>query len=77
MGITEVVFLQGDYAIVKSHYLFSIGFNCYKSVSPGSNTFIKLNKPEHWFTTVEAAKAFLEELKESNYGEINKSKNWR
>ena len=57
----EVVFLDGDFAIIKSDRVFASGFNCYKAKAKGSNDFVKINGEMSWFSSFEAAKCWMDE----------------
>lgn len=62
----EVVYIDGDLAILKSEGLFSgTGFNVYKRTEPGGETFGKVNQRYGWFTTFDAAKRFMDSVRES------------
>lgn len=52
----EVIFLDGDFAVVRSDAIFCTGYNCYKAQTPGGTDFMKINDPMSWFPTEEAAK---------------------
>ena len=54
----EVVFCDGQYAIIKSIRPFSTGFNVYKNL--GSDKYIKINDRMAWFKTLEAAENWLD-----------------
>ena len=62
----EVVFLDDDFAIVKSERLFGDGFNCYKANSHGSDGFTKINRENAYFIHFDAAKEFLDEYRKTN-----------
>ncbi len=61
----ECVFLDGDFAIVKSYRIFGFGFNCYKAKTEGSSDFEKINNPLSFFTSFERAKEFLDSYRAS------------
>ena len=60
----EVVFLSGDFAIVRSIRLFDTGFNCYERSHPGSDKFKKINPIANYFITFEDAMEYLGKHKE-------------
>lgn len=60
----EVVYIDGDFAILKSEGIFSgAGFNVYKSTEPGGSTFEKVNQRYSWFKTFDAAKSFMKSVR--------------
>ena len=56
----ECVFLDGDFAIVKSVRAFGTGFNCYKAKNKGASNFEKINNERSFFTSFEKAKVWLD-----------------
>lgn len=61
----QVVYADGDYVILLNHALFGSGFNVYKSTQPGGNTFEKVNERFGWFNTFDAAKSFMESVRDN------------
>ncbi len=59
----EVVYLDGDLAIVKSTRPFGVGWNVYKADAPGSDNFTKINDPSNFFSSFEAARKWLDKHK--------------
>lgn len=62
----EVVYIQGEYIILKSYRIFGNGFNVYKETDMrdgnGGVIFGKVNPRYQWYSTLEAAKEFLDTL---------------
>ena len=67
-AVNEVVFYDGDYAIIKCYRIFGNGFNCYKADKGNKETviFTKINERLSWFRTYEAAIKWLEKYKKEN-----------
>lgn len=57
--MNEVIFLDGDFAIIRSDAIFCTGYNCYKAQTQGGSDFVKINDQMSWFSTEEAAKKWL------------------
>ena len=62
----ECVYLDGDFMIVKSVRIFGAGFNCYKAKNKGSSEFQKINKEWSFFTSLETAKSWLDNHRQTN-----------
>lgn len=68
----DVVFLDGDYAILKSEAIFLSGFNCYKATEPGGDVYERLNPWNRVFSTEEHAKKWLESYRKEHDSETSK-----
>jgi hypothetical protein len=59
-----IVYKEDDYMILKSHAIFCDGFNVYKK-SADEKFWEKQNDQYHFFRTFEAAKEFLDKIKDA------------
>ncbi len=59
------VLIDGDFAIVYCTALFGNGFNVYKAIAPDSVEFVKINNRMTFFTSLDAAKEWLANYKNS------------
>ena len=57
--MNDVIFIDGDFAIIRTEAIFCIGFNCYKATKPGGSDFVKINDIARWFKTEDAARKWL------------------
>ena len=57
--MNDVIFIDGDFAIIRTEAIFCIGFNCYKATKPGGSDFVKINDIASWFKTEDAARKWL------------------
>lgn len=63
--IDQVVWSEEPYIIIFTPRLFSNGYNCYREEEANSGKFKKINNRMGWFTSLDAAKEFIEEDKKS------------